>query len=176
MSSFRDQLGEDWLRYQHHLDGASSSAVITTVPANQSPRQTLTNGFSTSTPCPSSSSGKQQPSPPSLEVPEVLQSPLFPSEPRTETSGADGDEDTESTLQWLAQSTRNTESTLEDSTVDGQGDNQGDRNSPEPSPESHRPERAESRGAKEEEEEEEDLGGRIQGSYETELQFDSFYT
>ncbi|XP_060922997.1 serine/threonine-protein kinase 11-interacting protein [Limanda limanda] len=160
MSSFRDQLGEDWLRYQHHLDGSSSSPIITTVTANQSPRQTLTNGFSTSTPCPSTN-GKQQPSPPSLEVPEVLQSPLFPSEPRTETSGTDGDEDTESTLHWPAQSTRDTESILEDSTVDGQASNQGDVNRPEPSPESQQPERAESRGAKEEEEEEEeeeDLG------------------
>ncbi|XP_069376913.1 serine/threonine-protein kinase 11-interacting protein isoform X2 [Paralichthys olivaceus] len=156
MSSFRDQLGEDWLRYQHHLDEASSSAIISTVTANQPPshRQTLTNGFSTSTPCPSASNGKQQSSPPSLEAPEVLPPPLFSSELRTETSDADGDEETESTLQWPAQSTRNTESSLEDSTVDGQGANQGDMNSPQPSPESQRSERAESRGA----EEEEDLG------------------
>uniref|UniRef100_A0A8C2XPG4 Serine/threonine-protein kinase 11-interacting protein n=1 Tax=Cyclopterus lumpus TaxID=8103 RepID=A0A8C2XPG4_CYCLU len=35
MSSFRDQLGEDWLRYQHHLDGSSPSIIVTNHPGRQ---------------------------------------------------------------------------------------------------------------------------------------------
>uniref|UniRef100_A0A667WLF7 Serine/threonine-protein kinase 11-interacting protein n=1 Tax=Myripristis murdjan TaxID=586833 RepID=A0A667WLF7_9TELE len=51
MSSFRDQLGEDWLRYQHHLDGAPPSALTAPASANQpAPHsQTLPNGLSMST-------------------------------------------------------------------------------------------------------------------------------
>uniref|UniRef100_A0A8C9XT53 Serine/threonine-protein kinase 11-interacting protein n=1 Tax=Sander lucioperca TaxID=283035 RepID=A0A8C9XT53_SANLU len=56
MSSFRDQLGEDWLRYQHHLDEAPSSTI--TVAA----------------------------APSSLDVPEVLPPSLLSSEPGLETS------------------------------------------------------------------------------------------
>uniref|UniRef100_A0A3B4WVV2 Serine/threonine-protein kinase 11-interacting protein n=1 Tax=Seriola lalandi dorsalis TaxID=1841481 RepID=A0A3B4WVV2_SERLL len=155
MSSFREQLGEDWLRYQHHLDGASPSA---TVSINQpAPRhQTLPNGFSTTTPCPSTSIEKQ-PSPPSLQVPEVLPPPLLSSEPRVDTSDVDGDLETESTLQWPGLSTRQTESTLEDSMVDGQVVSHGVMSSPGPSLESQRSVRAES-GDTKEEEEVEDLG------------------
>ncbi|XP_039997864.1 serine/threonine-protein kinase 11-interacting protein isoform X2 [Xiphias gladius] len=158
MSSFREQLGEDWLRYQHHLDGASPSAITTIVSTNQPTphHQTLPNGLSITTLCPSTSPGKQ-PSPPSLEVPEILPPPLLSSEPIAETSDVDGDQETESTLQWPGQSTRHTESTLEDSMVDGQVVSQGVMSSPGPSPGSQQSARAESGDIKEEEEEE-DLG------------------
>ncbi|XP_070786725.1 serine/threonine-protein kinase 11-interacting protein [Enoplosus armatus] len=151
MSSFRDQLGEDWLRYQHHLDGASPSTITTAVNTIQpAPQwQPLPNGLNT-TPCPSTCLG-HQPSPLSLEVPDVLPPPLLSSEPRLETSDADADQETESTLQWPGQSSRQTESTLEDSLVDGPVVSQGVVSSPGPSPESQK-------SARGEEEEEEDLG------------------
>ncbi|XP_040888609.1 serine/threonine-protein kinase 11-interacting protein isoform X2 [Toxotes jaculatrix] len=156
MSSFREQLGEDWLRYQHHLDG--SSAITTTANTSQptTHHQTLPNGFSTTTQCPSTSPGKQ-PSPPYLEFPKVLPTPPLSSEPRVETLDVDGDQETESTLQWPSQSTRHTESTLEDSMVCGQVVSQGVISSPGPSPESQRSARAGSGNIKEDEEEE-DLG------------------
>lgn len=139
MSSFREQLGEDWLRYQHHLDD----------PPTQAP---LPNGLTaTATPRPSSGPG-QRPSPSSLEV---LPPPLLSSELKADAPDADGDLEQESTLQWPGENARHTESTLENSTVDGQGG----VSSPGPSPESQRSVRAES-GDTKEEEEVEDLGGR----------------
>uniref|UniRef100_A0A3Q1K221 Serine/threonine-protein kinase 11-interacting protein n=1 Tax=Anabas testudineus TaxID=64144 RepID=A0A3Q1K221_ANATE len=119
MSSFRDRLGEDWLRYQHHLDGGSTSSFTTTFCTNQpTPHyQTLQNGLSTTVPC-ASTSPEKQPSP--LSAPEVLPPPLLASEPKTETSDMDGDLETESTLQWPSQSPRLTESTLDDNMVDDQ--------------------------------------------------------
>ncbi|XP_054480058.1 serine/threonine-protein kinase 11-interacting protein isoform X3 [Anoplopoma fimbria] len=150
MSSFRDQLGEDWLRYQHHLDESSASTINTYQPPPHG--QPLHNGFNATTHL--SSSPGHQPSPPSLEVPEVLPPPLLSSEPRLETS-ADADLETESTLQWPGQSSR---STLEDSTVDGLAVSQGGVSSPGPSPESQRSAGGQSGDTKEEEEEEEDLG------------------
>ncbi|XP_034533610.1 serine/threonine-protein kinase 11-interacting protein isoform X2 [Notolabrus celidotus] len=145
MSSFRDQMGEDWLRYQHHLDGA---------PPSSDSYQPLQNGLN-ATPCPSTSNGPQ----PSLEVPEVLPPPLLSSEPKLETLDLDVDLDleTESTLQWAGHSSRLTESTLEESVVDGPGMSQGSASIGEPSPESMKSARRESRDTKEDEEEE-DLG------------------
>ncbi|XP_029927508.1 serine/threonine-protein kinase 11-interacting protein isoform X2 [Myripristis murdjan] len=148
MSSFRDQLGEDWLRYQHHLDGAPPSALTAPASANQpAPHsQTLPNGLSaTSRP---STNPRPSPSPSPLEVPDILPPPLLSSETRVETSDGDADQETESTLQWPGQSPGHTESTLESSmgvsqVVEGQ--------------ESQRPGRTES-GSTKEEEEEEDLG------------------
>ncbi|XP_044043779.1 serine/threonine-protein kinase 11-interacting protein isoform X2 [Siniperca chuatsi] len=156
MSSFRDQLGEDWLRYQHHLDGDSPSTITTAVDTNQPTphRQPLPNGLSTN-PCPSASTG-HQPSPPSLEVPEVLPPPLLSSEPRMETSDAHADQETESTLQWPGHNSWQTESTLENSMVDGPVVSQGVVSSSGPSPEFQRSARGESGDTKEEEEE--DLG------------------
>lgn len=153
MSSFRDQLGEDWLRYQHHLDGAAPSNIVTVVSANQpAPHsQPLPNGINATT-RPSTSPG-HQPSPTSLEVPEVLPPPLFSSEPRLEAS-VDGDLETESTLQWPGHSSQ---SMLEESTVDGLTVSQGAVSSSQPSPESQRSARTQS-GDTKEEEEEEDLG------------------
>ncbi|XP_076579725.1 serine/threonine-protein kinase 11-interacting protein isoform X1 [Chaetodon auriga] len=151
MSNFREQLGEDWLRYQHHLDGPLPAAS-TDQPTPQC--HPLINGLNT-IPCSSTSPG-HQPSPPSLEVPEVLPQPLLSSEPRQETSMSDVDQETESTLQWPGQSSRQTESTLEDGMVDGPV-SQAMMSSPRPSPESQRSARGESIDTKEEEEEE-DLG------------------
>uniref|UniRef100_A0A667WIE0 Serine/threonine-protein kinase 11-interacting protein n=1 Tax=Myripristis murdjan TaxID=586833 RepID=A0A667WIE0_9TELE len=71
MSSFRDQLGEDWLRYQHHLDGAPPSALTAPASANQpAPHsQTLPNGLSaTSRP---STNPRPSPSPSPLEMSTV---------------------------------------------------------------------------------------------------------
>uniref|UniRef100_UPI003AB0FC4F serine/threonine-protein kinase 11-interacting protein n=1 Tax=Centroberyx gerrardi TaxID=166262 RepID=UPI003AB0FC4F len=158
MASFREQLGEDWLRYQHHLDGAAPSILTTPASAHQPAplRQTLPNGLNVS-PCPSSSPG-HQPSPPPLEVPEVLPPPLLSSEPRVETSDGDADQETESTLQWPGQSPGHTESTLESSMMGSQAVSQEGVGSPGPEGlESHRPAGRE-RGDTKEEEEEEDLG------------------
>ncbi|KAG7239293.1 hypothetical protein INR49_029258 [Caranx melampygus] len=121
MSSFREQLGEDWLRYQHHLDEAPTS-VSTTQPTP--PRQALPNGLTTANPCPSTSLARPS---------TCLLNPR---------------------KSW---STRHTESTLEDSTVEGQVVSQGVASSPGPSPGSQRSCRAES-GDTKEEEEVEDLG------------------
>ncbi|XP_020497825.2 serine/threonine-protein kinase 11-interacting protein isoform X1 [Labrus bergylta] len=142
MSSFRDQMGEDWLRYQHHLDG---------VPSSNNTNQPLQNGLN-ATPCPSASNS-YQPSFDPLEVPEVLPPPLLSSEPKMETSDGDADLETESTLQWAGQSSR---VTLEESVVDGPGMNQETESTLEPSPESQKLTRRESIETKEEEEE--DLG------------------
>ncbi|XP_008299492.1 serine/threonine-protein kinase 11-interacting protein [Stegastes partitus] len=135
MSSFREQLGEDWLRYQHHLDGGASSTITATVSTNQADPQcqTLSNGLSTTTtPCPPTNSG-QQPSPSaSVDALEVLPPPLPPSEPKRETPYMN---DTDSTLQWPNESPQQ-ESTLNDNVVDGLVVSQGGRNSPQPSQES----------------------------------------
>ncbi|KAG8004487.1 Serine/threonine-protein kinase 11-interacting protein [Nibea albiflora] len=145
MSSFREQLGEDWLRYQHHLDGDSPSTIATVVANQPAPqRQPLLNGLNAA-PRPSTSPDRQ-PSPP-----EVLPPPLLSSEPRSEASNVDAELDTESTLQWPGHSSQQTESTLEESVVDGQAASQG-------SVSSKRSPRGGSVDTKEEDEEEEDLG------------------
>ncbi|XP_019128793.2 serine/threonine-protein kinase 11-interacting protein isoform X2 [Larimichthys crocea] len=144
MSSFREQLGEDWLRYQHHLDEASPSTIATVVANQPAPhRQPLLNGLNA--PCPSTSPD-HQPSPT-----EILPPPLLSSELRLEASNVDAELDTESTLQWPGHSSQQTESTLEDNVVDGQAASQG-------SVSSKRSPRGGSVDTKEEEEEEEDLG------------------
>ncbi|KAK5847903.1 hypothetical protein PBY51_016995 [Eleginops maclovinus] len=145
MSSFRDQLGEDWLRYQHHLDEAHPSTVTTAL-INSNQSQPLPNGLKITT-CPSTSL--------QTEVPEVLPPPLLSSEPRLETS-IDADLETESTLQW--------HSTLDETTVDGPMESEGVGGSPGHSPGSpgHSPGSQKSVGGEradiKEEEEEEDLG------------------
>lgn len=139
MSSFRDQLGEDWLRYQHHLDGASASTNNTNQPSAHP--QPLPNGLNTTTRASTS---------PGHLVPEVLPPLLLSPEPKSEN--VEADLETESTLQWTAHSPQHTESTLECSVVDGPASG-----SPQPSPESQRSARGGSVDTKEEEEEE-DLG------------------
>ncbi|XP_076872109.1 serine/threonine-protein kinase 11-interacting protein isoform X2 [Brachyhypopomus gauderio] len=94
MDSFRQQMGEDWLRFQHHLDGSLDPALL---------------------PAPGAESGVAQvtadsgdaPRPPR---PEMLPAPLLSSEPKGEE-----ELDTESTLQWSGHSPLSTESTLETS-------------------------------------------------------------
>ncbi|XP_037135312.1 serine/threonine-protein kinase 11-interacting protein isoform X2 [Syngnathus acus] len=99
MSSFREQLGEDWLRYQHHLD----------VDAAPPPSKTL-HGLETL-----SNSLEAPLRPP----PEVLPPPLLTSEPRVPEAEAEAEQETEteSTLQWPSQNTQHSESTLEDTPV-----------------------------------------------------------
>lgn len=143
MSSFRDQLGEDWLRYQHHLDGGAPTTI-----SSPSIPQTLTNGVSTSiTP---SHPG------PAVETPEVL--------PPEETSVSlltpePNDPETDSTLQWLSLSAQQTDSTLEANTVDGPVRKQEHQSSPD----SQRSARALSGGTNPEEEDE--IGGRERNSF-----------
>ncbi|XP_034720239.1 serine/threonine-protein kinase 11-interacting protein isoform X2 [Etheostoma cragini] len=157
MSSFRDQLGEDWLRYQHHLDEASLSTITVAVNTNPPPPPhqalplPLHNGPNTTT-CPSNNPGWQA-APSSLDVPEVLPPSLLPSEPGLETS-VDADQEMESTLRWPGQSLQ---STLEDSAVDGMVASRGVVSLPGASPESQGSARGEREDTKEEEEEE-DLG------------------
>ncbi|KAK6325470.1 hypothetical protein J4Q44_G00048120 [Coregonus suidteri] len=129
MDSFRDQLGEDWLRYQHHLEGAPIATLDKPAP------QHLTNGLR-GTPSPPNPSPVQaspatfEPPSPALEVPEVLPPPLLSSEPKEEASDWDADLETESTLQWPDHSLGHTESTLETTMAEGQGLGQGIEGSP----------------------------------------------
>ena len=96
MDSFREQLGEDWLRYQHHLEVAP--------PTN-------------STPLTGSSNGLDLPPDRAPELPEVLEVPPPPapcSQPRDGAwAGGVEQETEESTLRWSCQSPGETQSTLE---------------------------------------------------------------
>ncbi|XP_061534006.1 serine/threonine-protein kinase 11-interacting protein isoform X2 [Phycodurus eques] len=135
MSSFREQLGEDWLRYQHHLDADVAPRPTTTVHGPE----TLSNSLVT----------------PLCLSPEVLPPPLISSEPRVPTPDVEAEQETESTLQWPSQSTQHTESTLEETAVDGQV--AGQVRSTRPSLDSHKSAGEES-GDFKEGEDEEDLG------------------
>uniref|UniRef100_A0A1A8EVY9 Serine/threonine-protein kinase 11-interacting protein n=1 Tax=Nothobranchius korthausae TaxID=1143690 RepID=A0A1A8EVY9_9TELE len=95
MSSFRDQLGEDWLRYQHYLDQSE--------PADS---ETLSNGLSASTTCP-----PVEPLTSSLLDVQVVHPPPVVA---SETKYVDLDKD--STLQWFSQSSQQAATT---SMVDG---------------------------------------------------------
>ncbi|XP_012714356.2 serine/threonine-protein kinase 11-interacting protein isoform X1 [Fundulus heteroclitus] len=128
MSSFRDQLGEDWLRYQHHLDGGAPAVIPTSQPASQ----TLTNSVD--------ASKTHLPNDPPAEVPDVLPPPLLSSEAKQP--------DTESTLQW----TQQTESTLDASIVDGPAVKLEEVSSHQSSPDSQRSARALSGCSNQEEE------------------------
>ncbi|KAM6893733.1 serine/threonine-protein kinase 11-interacting protein [Xenentodon cancila] len=140
MSSFRDQLGEDWLRYQHHLDGGSAINVTTAVDTHRptSNCQTLPNSLSASILCPHADSGLQLSLSSTVEVPEVLPPPLLSSELRVAADDTEQDLETESTLQWPSHSTQHTESTLECSMVDAPAMKQEVVTSPQSSPESQR--------------------------------------
>lgn len=143
MSSFRDQLGEDWLRYQHHLDGGTPT-TITGFQTSQPRTQTLTNGVSDLKACSANDLVDQLPPLPSEDDPPLLCS---------ETNHLE----TESTLRW-SQSSQPTESTLEVSVVDGEARGQEGAGSHQSSPDSQRSARASSGGTNQDEEEE--LGGR----------------
>lgn len=136
MSSFRDQLGEDWLRYQHHLDKSS--------PNNQPRTQTP--------PLPNGGNAAALPSL-SLNTMDALPLPRHSSEAAVEPCAVGEDQDTESTLQWPGHSPQPTESTLEDSVVDVLPFSQR-----RPRAESNELAKGDSEDSKEDEEEE--LGGK----------------
>lgn len=156
MSSFREQLGEDWLRYQHHLE--ATSTLILTANSTVQPTHHLPNGLN-ATLCPSTTP-KYLPALTALEVPDVLPPPLLSSKLRVEPSEGDAEHDAESTLQWLCQSPGHTEFTLENSMMDSQVASQGAVSPSGQSPESQKSAGRESCDTKEEEEEQ-DLGGRM---------------
>uniref|UniRef100_A0A1A8ILC3 Serine/threonine kinase 11 interacting protein n=1 Tax=Nothobranchius kuhntae TaxID=321403 RepID=A0A1A8ILC3_NOTKU len=135
MSSFRDQLGEDWLRYQHHLDRSE--------PADS---ETLSNGLSASTTCPPVEPFMSS----LLDVQVVPPPPVITSE----TKYVDLDKD--STLQWFSQSSQQAEST---SMVDGLVAKQEVELSLPSGPDSPRSEEAASGDGNQEEEE--GLGGDV---------------
>ncbi|XP_062384431.1 serine/threonine-protein kinase 11-interacting protein [Sardina pilchardus] len=125
MDSFRDQLGEDWLRYQHHLETpvppttTNTTPTPTTAPA-QLPASSTPNTTTTTIPVTPLviPNGRCSPSPSPLEahtpektaLTEALDcvspvSPLLTSEPRDgggepEVDGETMEAETESTLRW----------------------------------------------------------------------------
>lgn len=111
MDSFREQLGEDWLRYQHHLDGTPVNPAFPVV--DSVTIKVNTNGHCT-TPSPLL---KTNTSPTSLELvpPPLLSSELKEEEDKEEMESTDLQPETESTLQCTGHSPPNTESTLETS-------------------------------------------------------------
>ncbi|KAG7263996.1 hypothetical protein CRUP_013472 [Coryphaenoides rupestris] len=134
MDSFREQLGEDWLRYQHHLEGAPPSTFTPT------PLPVSTNGLD----LPSNQAPPRAPEAP--EVPGVLEDlpPAVPHpQPRVEAGDGEAEQEAEEpTLQWSCQSPGETQSTLENEDVPGPPRKSGN-----------------TREEEDEEEEEEDLGG-----------------
>ncbi|KAJ8416709.1 hypothetical protein AAFF_G00325870 [Aldrovandia affinis] len=102
MESFRDQLGEDWLRYQHHLERAS--------PMDTTDHSGSVNGYGAPAPHQSTGPPSEASQPPHTESHTA---PLLTSEPKEE--GLEPEPNTESTLRWRGRSTENTESTLETS-------------------------------------------------------------
>lgn len=93
MSSFREQLGEDWLRYQHHLEEPSPPITSTVNPQN------TFNGFSHSPP--HVSALETQPSQPTTD--ETVPTPLLSSEANLDISEVDFELDTETTLQTFSE-------------------------------------------------------------------------
>ncbi|XP_016308710.1 serine/threonine-protein kinase 11-interacting protein-like [Sinocyclocheilus anshuiensis] len=109
MDSFREQLGEDWLRYQHHLDDTPVNPAFPVV-------DSVTNKVNTK--ChytPPSPLLKTNTPPTSLELlpPPLLSSELNEEEDKEEMESTDLQPETESTLQYTGHSPPNTESTLE---------------------------------------------------------------
>lgn len=129
MSSFREQLGEDWLRYQHHLEETSPLIIS----SSAVPQQHTFNGFSQSPP--HSSTLETQ-----LPEENTVPPPLLPSEVKVDTPEVNFELDTETTLQRLS------EGTMEESQEGLREDMSARRNS------SH------TDGDTKEEEEEDDLG------------------
>ncbi|XP_072303487.1 serine/threonine-protein kinase 11-interacting protein [Eucyclogobius newberryi] len=108
MSSFRDQLGEDWLRYEHHLDQGSPLTITATNCQN------ISNGFNSSPSCSTPNILQKQPPPAPAPGNKALVPSLPPSPGvKVDVGGGDGDEEleTESTLQRLSACT--VESSLE---------------------------------------------------------------
>ncbi|KAG1960310.1 serine/threonine-protein kinase 11-interacting protein [Pimephales promelas] len=128
MDSFREQLGEDWLRYQHHLD---DTPVNPAFPGVESVTiKVNTNGCST----PPSPLLNTPPTSLELLPPPLLSSELKEEGDKEETDSTDLQPETESTLQWTGQSLLNTESTLETSLVNIQAPTEA-YSDPQPPPE-----------------------------------------
>ncbi|XP_030639233.1 LOW QUALITY PROTEIN: serine/threonine-protein kinase 11-interacting protein [Chanos chanos] len=115
MDSFREKLGEDWLRYQHHLDGPQTEKATA---------QVLVNSHGTPSPPPPAKPDSQPPPPESLPPPLLASEPKRKGgeeeEEKDEEEGSDPEPETESTLQWTGHSPPNTESTLETSLAEPQ--------------------------------------------------------
>lgn len=111
MDSFREQLGEDWLRYQHHLDDTPVNPSFPVV--DSLTFKVNTNGHCT----PASPLLKTNTPPTSLQLlpPPLLSSELKEEEDKEEMESTDLQPETESTLQCTGHSPLNTESTLETS-------------------------------------------------------------
>ncbi|KAI4900844.1 hypothetical protein NFI96_018189 [Prochilodus magdalenae] len=125
MDSFREQMGEDWLRYQHYLDGMPT--LMTGPKFERVTAQVIGNNRCTPSPPPFKSNTPS----PSLES---LPAPLLSSELKVkeeEIESTDLQPETESTLQWTRHSPLNTESTLETSIGDPQAP---DKASADPAP------------------------------------------
>ncbi|XP_056607619.1 serine/threonine-protein kinase 11-interacting protein isoform X2 [Triplophysa dalaica] len=105
MDSFREQLGEDWLRYQHHLD---DTPIHPSFPKVDKVTIQVNAHFCTEP-------TNTQPTHLEFLPPPLLSSELKEQEDNTEMESTDMQPDTESTLQWTGQSPPNTESTLETS-------------------------------------------------------------
>ena len=112
MDSFREQLGEDWLRYQHHLEAAPPT---------------------TYTPLTASSNGLDLPPnrvPEAPELPEVQEVPPPPapsSQPGEGAWAGEVEQETEeSTLRWSCQSPGEIRSTLEGEDRSGPTNKSGD--------------------------------------------------
>lgn len=102
MDSFRDQMGEAWLRYQHHIDGTPALVVGPIV--EKVTAQVISESI-------------QSPSVDKKDciLPRIpsLPTPLLSSELKKEE-----EPETESTLHWTGHSPSSTESTLETSVGD----------------------------------------------------------
>ncbi|KAK1798796.1 hypothetical protein P4O66_007080 [Electrophorus voltai] len=114
MDSFREQMGEDWLRFQHHLDGTQDPTPASTPRTEGAVAQVTAHGCHAPF-APESTSAPQPPRP------QALPAPLLSSEPKGGEELQSSDQlDTESTLQWSGHSPLSTESTLEMSTGEPQ--------------------------------------------------------
>ncbi|XP_026801367.2 serine/threonine-protein kinase 11-interacting protein [Pangasianodon hypophthalmus] len=112
LDSFREQMGEDWLRYQHHLHGTSAHVSVPRV-------DTLVTQLTAENHC--------NPSPPQPKVNCTMPRldshlvPLLSSESKREEEEILGFQpETESTLKWTGHSFVDAESTLETSLGDPQ--------------------------------------------------------
>lgn len=107
LDSFREQMGEDWLRYQHHLHG--TPALVSDSRMDRLVEQEIAENHYT----PSSPLTKADFTMPRLES---LPVPLLSSESKREEEETLGFQpETESTLQWTGHSFADIESTLETS-------------------------------------------------------------
>ncbi|KAJ8247044.1 hypothetical protein GJAV_G00258140 [Gymnothorax javanicus] len=110
MESFRDQLGEEWLLYQHHLEKPSMSLKAD---RSETDHAGAMNGHCATPPLQSTSPSDQTSQ---LVQADLHDAPLLTSEPRQEW--LEPELDTESTLRWPGPGAEETGSTLETSMGD----------------------------------------------------------